>query len=73
MSNIKYEVSYDDRALIKRLYGLNEKEATEAFRIYYRKPMSICAAAKSVANRRKNDKFTDTYRRADRQYCSALY
>ena len=53
MDNIKHEVSYDDRVLIKRLYGLNEKEATKSFRLYYRTSMSICSAAKDIANRRE--------------------
>lgn len=43
----------DDRALIKRLYDLNDDQVLEAEKLYYRSGFSICAAAKVIRDKTK--------------------
>ena len=47
-----FQITDKDRALMKRLYGLTDKEVFEAEKVYYRSGVSILRAAKIILNRR---------------------
>ncbi len=52
-----------DRKMMKRLYGLDYMEALDAEELSIRKKISICAAAKIVAAKRKVDSDENNHKR----------
>tara|TARA_R110000851_G_scaffold273794_1_gene426429 strand:+ start:217 stop:420 length:204 start_codon:yes stop_codon:yes gene_type:complete len=45
---MKWDVTDDDRNLLKELYGLNKDQISRAEKSYYRSEKSLCACAKLI-------------------------
>jgi hypothetical protein len=57
----------EDRILIKRLYGLSDKQVFETEKLYSRSSFSICAAAKVIRDKPKGDELEFLQRLHDKK------